>query len=80
MPVLRNSTEETPEEAARIFDDVLMNQATDSQKNVVLINAALAIHVIEPEKDIEECINIARESLESGKAYQVLKKFIAINN
>ncbi len=70
----------TKEEAARIFDDVLMNQATDSQKNVVLINAALAIHVIEPEKDIEECINIARESLESGKAYQVLKKFIAINN
>lgn len=70
----------TKEEAARIFDDVLMNQATDSQKNVVLINAALAIHVIEPEKNIEECISIARESLESGKAYQVLKKFIEINS
>ena len=70
----------TKEEASRIFDDVLMNQATESQKNVVLINAALAIHVIEPKKSISECIDIARQSLESGKALQVLKKFIEINS
>ena len=57
-----------------------MNQATESQKNVVLINAALAIHVIEPKKSISECIDIARQSLESGKALQVLKKFIEINS
>ena len=57
-----------------------MNQSTESQKNVVLINAALAIHVIEPQKSISECVDIARQSLESGKALQVLKKFIEINS
>jgi len=70
----------TKEEASKIFDNVLMNQATESQKNVVLINAALAIHVIEPQKSITECVDIARVSLESGKALNVLKKFLEINS
>ena len=35
--------------------------------------------VMEPEKEIEECIAIARESLESGRALKTLKKFIEIN-
>ena len=42
--------------------------ATEAQKNVVIVNAAFAIRVICPEKPIEECIALARESLESGKA------------
>ena len=34
---------------------------------------------MEPEKEIEECITIARQSLESGRALETLKKFIEIN-
>ena len=30
-------------------------------------------------RDIEECVDIARESLESGKALATLKKFIELN-
>ncbi len=70
----------TPEEAARIFDNVLNNKGTQAQTNAVIINAAFAIRVIHPEKSIEECIAIARESLESGKAYATLKKFIELNS
>ena len=66
----------TPEDAARIFDNVLANTATEAQKDVVIVNAALAINVICPEKPIEECIALARESLESGRALDTLKKFI----
>lgn len=66
-------------EACRIFDDVLSNHCTESQKNAVLANAAFAIQIIESQKDITECVAIARESLESGKALQVLKKYIALN-
>ncbi len=66
----------TPEDAARIFDNVLANTATEAQKDVVIVNAAFAINVICPEKPIEECIALARESLESGKALDTLKKFI----
>lgn len=69
----------TPEAAARIFDNVLENQATRAQTDCVLINASFAIQAIEPMKPIEECVAIARESLESGKALQTFRRFIEIN-
>ena len=69
----------TPEEAARIFDNVLNNRATEAQRNCVIANSAFAIQVIEPDKKIEECIAIATESLDSGRARQTLEKFIEIN-
>ncbi len=82
MPVCRQadlSGGETRAEAVRIFDDVLNNRATGAQKNAVLINAAFAIHVIEPQKTLEECLAEARESLESGRALEVFKKFLTLN-
>jgi len=69
----------TKEEASDLFDHVLMGESTESQKSVVLMNAGMAIHVICPEKSIADCIAEAQESLQSGKALQTLKKFIAIN-
>ncbi|MBO4985798.1 MAG: anthranilate phosphoribosyltransferase [Bacteroides sp.] len=70
----------TPEEAARIFDHVLENRATRAQTDCVLINASFAIQAMEAEKPIEECVAIARESLESGRALGTFKKFVSINN
>ena len=67
------------EDAARIFDNVLNNRAEAAQTQCVIVNAAFAIQVVEPEKEIEECIVIARESLESGRALKTLKKFIEIS-
>ena len=71
---------QTPEDAAKIFDNIMNNTATEAQKNVVVINAAFAIQVVHPEKTIEECIALAKESLESGRALTTLKKFIELNN
>ena len=70
----------TPQEAARIFDNVLHNCATKAQTECVLINASFAIQAMEPLKPIEECVAIARESLQSGKALHTLKKFIELNS
>ena len=67
------------EDAARIFDNILNNRAEAAQTQCVIVNAAFAIQVMEPEKEIEECIAIARESLESGRALKTLKKFIEIS-
>ena len=67
------------EDAARIFDNVLNNRAEAAQTQCVIVNAAFAIQIMEPEKEIEECIAIARESLESGRALKTLKKFIEIS-
>ena len=70
----------TAEEAKKLFDNVLEGTSTKAQKDVVLANAAFAIQLIAPEKALEECLAEARESLESGKALQTLKRFIEINS
>jgi anthranilate phosphoribosyltransferase len=69
----------TPEEAANIFDEVLQMTASKSQIQTVLANSGFAIHTIDPSKSIEDCIAQARESLESGKAFNTLRKFVEIN-
>ena len=68
-------------EAKEIFDNVLANTALPAQKNVVLANAAFGIQVLEKgKKDIEECVEIARESIDSGKALNTFKKFVELNS
>lgn len=47
---------QTPEDAAKIFDSVMNNTATNAQKNAVMINAAFAIHVICPEKQLKNAL------------------------
>lgn len=71
---------DTPEEAAKIFNNVLKNKATSAQRDVVIANSAFAIQVIESQKSIFECIDMAKESLESGKTLQVLNKFVELNS
>lgn len=71
----------TEEEAAQIFDAVLQGTALQAQKNIVMANAAFAIQVLEKgKKSIEECIDIARESLDSGKALSIFRRFVEINS
>lgn len=67
-------------EALDIFIRVLKNQATEAQINVVLANAAFAIKVLEPQKDLMECLDLARTSLKSGRAWTALQQFIEINS
>ena len=69
------------EEAAGIFDAVLENRCLEGQKNIVLANAGFGIQVLEKgRKDINECIAMARESLESGRALATFKKFVQLNS
>ena len=70
----------TPEEASRIFDNVLNNKSTEAQKNAVLANSAFAIQTINPSLSIEECIHQAKEALESGKTKETFRKFLDLNN
>ena len=71
----------TEEEAKDIFDAVLENRAMPAQKNIVLANAAFGIQVLERgQKPIEECIDMARESIDSGSALRTFKKFVELNS
>ena len=67
---------ETSEDAAKIFISVLENRATESQRNVVIANAGLAIHTIFPEKSLTDCVAEALASIESGNALKTLKKLL----
>ncbi len=64
-------------ESADIFVKILSGKGSESQVNVVLANSSLAIRP-PTGKDIEECYSIAKESLDSGKAYNSLKKLIEL--
>ena len=70
---------ETPEQAALIFRAVLERTASKAQMNCVIANAAFAIQVLCPEKKIAACLDEAANSLMSGKALEVLKKFVEVN-
>lgn len=71
----------TEDEAAEIFDNVLANHALPGQKNVTLANAAFGIQVMEGgRKGIDECLEIARESIDSGKALATFRKFVELNS
>ena len=68
-------------EAKEIFDAVLENRCLPAQKNIVLVNAAFGIQVLERgQKDIEECIAIARKSIDSGAALRTFQKFVELNS
>jgi anthranilate phosphoribosyltransferase len=64
---------DTVEEAATIFKTILRGKGTTSQNNVVIVNAAFAIQCFDQQKSIESCLNEAKESLESGKAFDKLQ-------
>lgn len=68
----------TVKDAAKIFSNILSGKGTKAQVNVVAVNAAFAIRCIHPDKSIDQCLEIAFESIESGKAGQALKKLIAL--
>lgn len=70
----------TVEEASKIFDNVLTGNATKAQSDCVIANAGFAIRVICPEKSIENCLEEARNSLNSGKALDIFKHFLELNS
>ncbi len=64
------------EASAKIFTAILQNEATEVQKNVVLANAGMAIKLYKGNISLAEGIDIAKESLESGKALTSFKAFV----
>ena len=67
----------TISEAAEIFLNVLRNECPDAHRQVVCANAGTAIHCVDPSKPLLDCVAMARESIESGRAYSSFKKLIA---
>jgi len=67
---------ETVEASAKIFMNVLNDEATHAQKQAVLANAALALHCANPSLSLLDAVATARESIESKKALNSFKKLV----
>ncbi len=80
MPTL-SSTDlfggDTVEEAAKIFTSILAGDGTEAQNAAVIVNSGMALRRLSPEKNIEECFEVAKSSLFGGKALETLKKIVA---
>jgi len=66
------------EEASKIFIKIIQGEGTWSQNAVVLANAAMALQCTGQYKKYEDAYYAAVESLDSGKAYNVLQKLISL--
>jgi anthranilate phosphoribosyltransferase len=67
----------TPAENAQITRDILEGK-TGPKRDAVLLNSAAAIHVARPDVPITGAIEIARETIDSGKAREQLERFVAL--
>jgi anthranilate phosphoribosyltransferase len=68
----------SPEEAAKIFTQIINGKGTWAQNAVVLSNAAMALHCTGKYANYNQAFDAAVDSLESGKANDCLQKLIAI--
>jgi anthranilate phosphoribosyltransferase len=65
---------------AKITKDILENIDKGAKRDIVLLNAGVALVVEEIARDIKEGIEIARDAIESGKAKAKLKEIIKVSN
>jgi len=70
---------EDVKESADIFYKILEGKGTNAQESVVLANAGTAMNILHAGKSILDCIEMARESLKSGKALESFTKLIDLN-
>ena len=67
------------EDNLKIAINILKNQIFGAKFNTVLMNAALALKSVNIAKDFFEGVSIAKETIESGRAFEKLKSFIEIS-
>lgn len=67
-------------ENARIAERILKGECTDARADAVLMNAGAGIYLMNGASSIGEGIQIARETIQSGKAYETLQNFVKLTN
>ena len=65
---------------AKILYDIFDGNSTDAQRDIVLINCAVALMVDGLASDIQEGLEMAREAIRNSRAKKKLKQIIEISN
>ncbi len=67
------------EENLKIAVKILSNQTTDAKYMTILMNAALALKCGKMAEDLQEGISIAKNTIDSGKAFKKLEELVEIS-
>jgi anthranilate phosphoribosyltransferase len=67
------------EENLKIAVGILKGNIKDAKYNTVIMNTALALNSVNKAKDIQEGIEIAKSSIDSGNAFKSLEQFIEVS-
>ena len=65
---------------AEIAKKILKGEETGAKADAVLLNAGVGIYLMQEGITIADGIQIAKNTIESGKAYAKLEEFIALTN
>lgn len=65
-----------PKESAELIQKILKGEEQGPKRNVVLLNAGLGIHANNKAASFEDGIEMAKESIDSGKALEKLEQLI----
>jgi anthranilate phosphoribosyltransferase len=68
----------TPEDNARITREIL-DSKRGPRRDAVLLNSAAAIHIARPSLSIEKALDLAAETIDSGRAAAQLDRFITLS-
>lgn len=69
-----------PNENAAITRDILSGKEQGAKRNAVILNAAACIYIAGKADTIKDAVAIAAEMIDSGKAMEVLNKFVELTN
>jgi len=67
------------EQNGKILLSILKNELTGAKKDIVILNSAVAFLASGMARDLKDGIEIANQSLSSGKAFEHLQKSIEIS-
>lgn len=65
---------------ANIIQSIMKNEATDAQRDIVLLNATFGIHASGKTDGLDEAKQRAIESIKSGSALKALNRFVEVTN
>ena len=69
----------TPVENAAMTRAVLSGES-GPRRDIVLLNSAAAIYVVRPDLTLLQCMDLARDTIDSGSALKKLNRFIELSN
>lgn len=67
-------------ENAKILEQILKGECTDAKADAVILNAGAGIYLMGGAPSIAQGVEIARKTIQSGKAYETLQNFVKLTN